>query len=87
MAREKIEIRIPYSDDMPLALRPVLEQVGIPCQFMAENGSGALLITMGDEEDEVLLRLWDCLSDLRMRYIEAKQEQIAEQLSYLEGGH
>jgi hypothetical protein len=73
---QKIEIRIPYSDEMPLAFLHALNSLGIPCRFMAENGSGALLITMGDEEDEALLRLWDCLSDLRVRYIEAKQEEM-----------
>jgi len=85
MAREKIELRIPYSDDMPLAFLKVMESLAIPCRFMAENGSGALLITMGDEQDEAVLRLWDCLSDLRVRYIEAKQQAVAEQLTYLEG--
>ena len=80
----KIEVRIPYSEEMPLAFLKALEEIGIPCRFMAENGSGALLITMGDEEDAQLLSLWDELTDLRLRYIEAKQEAIAEQLT-LEG--
>jgi len=77
MPREKIEVRIPYSDEMPLAFLKALEEMGIPCRFMAENGSGALLITMGDEEDTALLSLWDWLSDLRVRYIEARQEAHA----------
>lgn len=83
MAREKIEIRIPYSDDMPLALRPVLEQMGIPCRFAVENGSGALLVTIDEEQDAALLCLWDWLTDLRVRYMEARQSTMVEQLSLL----
>lgn len=86
MANSKLEVRLPYSEEMPVALIDLLAAMAIPCRFLAENGSGALLVTIGEAEDAELLRLWDCLTDVRVRYMEARQELVAAQLSFLPSG-
>ena len=81
MNSEKIEIRIPWDEEGSLALAWTLIRLGIEVRFAAENGTGALLIYLDQEDDQAVLALWDELSELRVRYIEAKQTAIAEQLS------
>ena len=80
MNSEKIEIRIPWDEEGSLALAWTLIRLGIDVRFAADNGTGALLIYLDEEDDQAVLALWDELSDLRVRYIEAKQAAIAEQL-------
>jgi len=62
-----------------------LSYLGIDCRFHADNGAGVLLISMDEEQDARVHTLWDALSDLRVRYIEARQEAAGTQLTYLEG--
>jgi len=80
MSNETIEIRIPWDEEGSLALAWTLIRLGIDVRFAADNGTGALLIYMDDKDDSAVLALWDELSELRVRYIEAKQAAIAEQL-------
>ena len=80
MSSEKTEIRIPWDEEGSLALAWTLIRLGIEVRFAADNGTGALLIYLDEEDDQAVLALWDELSDLRVRYIEAKQAAIAEQL-------
>jgi len=80
MCNRKTEIRIPWDEEGSLALAWTLIRLGIDVRFAADNGTGALLIYMDQKDDQAVLALWDELSDLRVRYIEAKQAAIAEQL-------
>jgi len=82
---EKIEIRIPWDEEGSLALVWTLIRLGIDVRFAADNRTGALLIYLDEEDDQAVLALWDELTDLRVRYIEARQAALVEQLSYLEG--
>ena len=81
MSNETIEIRIPWDEEGSLALAWTLIRLAIDVRFAADNGTGALLIYMNQKDDAAVLALWDELSELRVRYIEAKQTAIAEQLS------
>ncbi|HUW94552.1 MAG TPA: hypothetical protein VMW58_02095 [Anaerolineae bacterium] len=80
MSNETIEIRIPWDEEGSLALAWTLIRLAIDVRFAADNGTGALLIYMNQKDDAAVLALWDELSELRVRYIEAKQAAIAEQL-------
>lgn len=82
---DKIRITKPWDEQGSLALLRALTYLGIVCRFQNDNGRGAIIINMDDVDDQALLRLWDELTDLRVSYIEAKQEQFVTQLSYLEG--
>jgi len=82
---EKIRIRKPWDEQGSLALVRALTYLGIECEFDSDNGQGAITIDMDDADDQALLRLWDELTDLRVSYIEARQELLVIQLSYLEG--
>jgi len=62
-----------------------LTYLGVVCRFDNNNGQGAIIIELDDADDQALLRLWDELTDLRLYYIEAKQELMVTQMSYLEG--
>ena len=84
-AKPKSDLRIPWDEQGSLALVYALSYLGIDCRFHADNGAGALLISMDEEQDARVHTLWDALSDLRVRYIEARQEAAATQLTYLEG--
>ncbi len=82
---KKIRIRKPWDEQGSLALVRALTYLGIVCCFQNDNGQGAIIIEMDDADDQALLRLWDELTDLRVSYIEAKQELMVTQLSYLGG--
>ena len=82
---EKIRISKAWDEQGSLVLVRALTYLGIVCRFQNENGRGAIIMELDDADDQALLRLWDELSDLRMCYIEAKQEVMVTQLSYLEG--
>ena len=82
---EKIRIRKPWDEQGSLALVRALTYLGIVCRFDNNNGQGAIIIELDDADDQALLRLWDELTDLRLYYIEAKQELMVTQMSYLEG--
>ena len=77
---ETIEIRVPWDEEGSLAMVRVLGYLVIDVRFAADNGTGVLVIYMDQKDDEAVLALWDELSELRVRYIEAKQAAIAEQL-------
>lgn len=82
---EKIRIRKPWDEQGSLALVRALTYLGVVCRFDNNNGQGAIIIELDDADDQALLRLWDELTDLRLYYIEAKQELMVTQMSYLEG--
>ena len=82
---EKIRIRKPWHEQGSLALVRALTYLGIVCRFQNDNGRGAIIVELDDADDQALLRLWDELTDLRVCYIDAKQELMVTQMSYLEG--
>ena len=82
---EKITIKKPWDEQGSLALVRALTYLGIVCRFQNDNGQGAIVMELDDVDDQALLRLWDELTDLRVCYIEAKQELMVTQMSYLEG--
>ena len=65
-------------------LIPCLLAAGIP--YRQGNGSGPHLVVIMDAADDArLLELWEQLTELRTRYLEGRQRQRVEQLSFLEG--
>lgn len=82
---KKLTITKPWDEQGSLALVRALTYLGIVCRFQNDNGRGAIIMDLDDADDQALLRLWDELTDLRVRYIDAKQELIVTQLTYLEG--
>ena len=82
---DKIRIRKPWHEQGSLALVRALTYLGIVCRFQNDNGQGAIIMEIDDLDDQALLRLWDELTDLRVSYIDAKQELMVTQMSYLEG--
>lgn len=83
--KEKIRIKKPWDEQGSLALVRALTYLGIVCRFQNHNGRGAIIMELDDADDQALLRLWDELTDLRVSYIEAKQDLMVTQLSYLGG--
>lgn len=79
-----MRIRIPWNDGS-LIMLDVLGHLGISVDFDSDNGQGQLVVRMDEEDDARMLALWDELTDLRVRYIDARQGEVAEQLSYLGG--
>ena len=64
--------------------KALLRAAGI--RYRQGNGTGPrLVITIDAADDARLLELWNQLTDLRLRYLEAKQRERVEQLSFLEG--
>ena len=86
MKPKTVEIRIPWDEEGSLALARVLGYLGIDVRFAADNGTGALLIYLDDGDDQAVLALWDELTDLRVRYMEARQAAIVDQLTFLPDG-
>ena len=84
--REKIiELRIEGKERVAF-LAPCLDALGIAHVPDEGNGSGpAITAKMRRGDDERLLLLLDELTDLRMRYLTARQEQVAVQLNLWEG--
>ena len=80
---EKTEIKIPWDAEGSLALAWTLIRLGVEVKFASDNGTGALLIYLDDADDEAVLALWDELTDLRVRYIEARQAAAVDQLTFL----
>lgn len=78
-----MRIKIPWNDGS-LVMVEVLGYLGIPVDFDSDDGQGQLIVRMDEEDDARMLALWDELTDLRVRYLDAKQEMVATQLSYLE---
>ena len=67
-------------------LKPCLRAAGISCRVDRSNGQGPrLTISMKEGDDLRLLALWDELTQLRVLYLEERQRQRVEQLSFLEG--
>ena len=85
---QHIELEI-YGQERAELLLPSLMQLRVPCTTHIGNmrrGEGpALTLKMRPQDDEKLLRLWDEITDLRMRYLAARQAERVVQLSYLEG--
>ena len=80
-----IEITITDREQIKL-LTPCLRALEISHRVDRSNGKGPrLMITMKEGDDLRLLALWDELTDLRLRYLEARQNERVEQLTFLEG--
>ena len=83
-----IEIEV-YGKERAELLLPSLLQLRVHCITHIGNmvrGEGpALTLKIRPEDDKKLLHLWDEITDLRMRYLAARQAERVVQLSYLEG--
>ena len=67
---ETIPIRVAFTP----VLLSLLTTMGIGTRMIPDDGHGPLLeVLLDDEKDERLLALWDQLTDLRVRFIEANQ--------------
>ena len=75
----KTEIRIPWDEESSLALIESLLILDIDCRFGGDNGTGIFSVYLDDADDGALLRLWDELSHLRVKYIDAKQKELDQQ--------
>jgi len=62
----------------------VLDQLELRWMIRADNGRGSLIIEMDDEDDARLLGIWEELSDIRARYLDARQRSLGTQLTFLE---
>lgn len=82
---QKITIKKAWDEQGSLALVRALTYLGIVCRFQNDNGRGAIIMELDDADDQALLRLWDELTDLRVSYIEARQQQVVDQLTFLPG--
>lgn len=85
MRVQRVRIRKPWNPLLsPLVCR-LLDELGIRWGVETEDGHGAIIIEMDGADDARLLAVWDELSDLRVRYIDARQRSIGIQTSFLEG--
>jgi hypothetical protein len=82
---KKTEVKVPLDAENSLLLAGAMGFLGIGTRVSHDNGMGSLSVFLDEHGDEAVFRLWHVLSDLRVRYIEAKQAEKAEQMSYLEG--
>jgi len=81
--KDSVEITITDWQEIKVLI-PCLLAAGIP--HCLGNGTGPRLVfTMDAADDARLLELWNRLTELRIQYLEARQSQRVEQLSFLEG--
>lgn len=83
---EHIEIEVTGDERVKMLLPCLLQLNVLTTTHFPRNGSKlSLTVKMHAGDDEKLLRLWDEITDLRMRYLEARQAERVVQLTYLEG--
>lgn len=82
---EKVTIKKTWEPVLGQILCDVLEELDIEWTIAVDDGHGAIVIEMDFSDDAKLLAIWDELSDIRARYLDAKQRSIGEQLTFLEG--
>lgn len=83
---QAIEIRQPWKPMWGKQICGILDDLRITWRLTTDNGRGAIIIEMDEADDQRFLALWDELSDIRARYIDAKQRSAAVQASFLKGG-
>lgn len=82
---DTIEVQLIDRPENLQVMASCLKALGIRCRLERSNGqAGRLLITLAPQDDVRLLRLWDQLTDLRVRYLELRQATIADQLSFMD---
>ena len=85
MNNESVVLRL-AQDGVSAVLRDILVRMGIEHWIEVGNGHGPqLVVQLRPGDDQQLLALWDELTALRVRYLEARQAQVVQQLSFLDG--
>jgi hypothetical protein len=82
---ETIEFEL-IGRDAAKVLSPCLTALGVSHTVYRGDGFGdRIVVRVGPREDQLLLKLWDELTRLRVAYLAARESENVIQLSFLDG--